>query len=81
VLGVLAPATGRSLIWPVVLLSSWAGRGPNIGTSEQPVYEGTPVHLVAAAVGLALCWVFYVLLARAVLWRIGLGREERDLTR
>ena len=31
----------------------------NIGTSENPVYEGTPVHLLAAFGGVILCFPFY----------------------
>jgi hypothetical protein len=58
------------LAWPLVLLDIWVGPGPNVGTAEEPIYEGTPVHLAALVVGIVLTWVFYVLVARLVLWRV-----------
>ncbi len=64
------------LAWPLVLLDSWVGPGPNIGTAEEPIYEGTPVHLVALLVGIALTWLFYVLLARLAIWRVAGGPAE-----
>jgi hypothetical protein len=63
--------------WPLVLLDIWVGSGPNIGTPQKPVVEGTPVHLVALIVGIALTWLYYVLLARVVVWRLA-GRCAQD---
>jgi hypothetical protein len=65
----------RVVFWPVTLLIKAAGTGPNIGTAERPTYEWTPVHLLALGLGLALSWLFYVLVAYSVLrwtewWRI-----------
>jgi hypothetical protein len=62
--------------WPLVLVDSWVGPGLNIGTAEEPIYEGTPIHLVGLLVGIVLTWLFYVLLARLALWRVAAGREE-----
>jgi hypothetical protein len=53
----------RVAFWPVTLLIKGAGTGPNIGTPERPNYEWTPVHLLALGLGLALSWLFYVLVA------------------
>jgi hypothetical protein len=61
--------------WPLVLLDIWVGS--NIGTPQKPVVEGTPVHLVALVVGIAFTWLFYVLLARLVVWRLA-GRRAQD---
>ena len=65
----------RVVFWPVTLLIKAAGTGPNIGTAERPAYEWTPVHLLGLGLGLALSWLFYVLVAYSVLrwtewWRI-----------
>jgi hypothetical protein len=35
----------------------------NIGTAQQPVYEGTPIHLVVALAGVPLCALIYTLAA------------------
>jgi len=39
----------------------------NIGTPEQPLYEGTPVHLFAWYVGVALSVPLYITIAYAIL--------------
>jgi hypothetical protein len=62
---------------PLVLLDIWVAAGPNIGTSQKPVLEGTPVHLMALIIGIALTWLFYVLLARVVIWRLA-GRRAQS---
>jgi hypothetical protein len=62
---------------PLVLLDIWVRSGPNIGTPQQPVVEGTPIRLVALIVGIGLTWLFYVLLARVVVWRLA-GRFGQD---
>lgn len=64
------------LAWPLVLLDTWVGPGLNIGTAEEPIYQGTPVHLVALVFGIVLTWLFYVLLARLALWRVAAGRAQ-----
>jgi hypothetical protein len=58
------------LAWPLVLLDRLVGPGRNIGTVEEPLYESTPLHLVALLAGILLTWLSYVLLARLVLWRV-----------
>jgi len=60
-----------------VLLPLWrpvfalAGNGPNLGTAEQPAYEGTPVHFVMSVIGIVASSVVYMLIASAALrvWR------------
>jgi hypothetical protein len=58
------------LAWPLVLMDRLVGPGPNVGTVEEPVYEDTPVHVAAGVLGIALTWLFYVVVARAVIWRL-----------
>src|ERR1700687_3382391 len=42
----------RVFFWPVVLCEHLVGRGPTIGPPNRHLHEGTPVHLLAAVVGL-----------------------------
>lgn len=58
------------LAWPLVLMDRLVGPGHNVGTVEEPVYQGTPVHVAAGVLGIALTWLFYVVVARAVIWRL-----------
>jgi hypothetical protein len=48
-------------LWNVTLFVAVAGNGPLLGydTSGNPMYEGTPVHLVFALVGLSSGFCFY----------------------
>jgi hypothetical protein len=64
------------LAWPLVLLDGWVGPALNIGTAEKPIYQATPVHLVALVVGIVLTWLSYILLARLALWRVAAGRTR-----
>jgi hypothetical protein len=81
ILGVLAPRPLDAILaWPLVLLDIWVGPGPNNGPAEDPSYEGTPVRLVALGLGIVLTWLFYVLVARLVLWRLAAGQADGDLT-
>ena len=48
----------RALFWQNTLLQN-AIPGHNIGTSEEPVLEGTPVHLLASLVSIPLGCVIY----------------------
>lgn len=62
--------------WPLVLIDSWIRPGPNQGTAEHPIYEGTPLLLFGLLVGIVLTWGHYVLLARLILWRVASSRAE-----
>jgi hypothetical protein len=62
--------------WPLVVIDRLIGTGPNIGTAEHPIYEGTPLLLVGLLVGIVLTWLHYVILARLILWRLAAGRAE-----
>ena len=59
---------GQVLLWPLWLLLA-ALPCFNMGTPDQPLCEGTPIHLAAAAVGLALTVVFYAAVALVLLTR------------
>ena len=55
-------AVPRAIFWPVTLLMRPLGTGPSIGTPENPAYEGTPLHLAAAILGVSLSWLLYTVL-------------------
>jgi hypothetical protein len=71
----------KFVLWPAMLL---VGLVPphNIGTTDNPFYEGTPVHLAAATLGLVLCAILYSAIAYVLLGWIQRGRPHRgDLDR
>jgi hypothetical protein len=51
-----------AVAWPLVVLDIWAAR-PAIGGSAY-------AQLLLLALGIALTWLFYVVVARVVLWRL-----------
>jgi hypothetical protein len=71
VLGWLLPRPLDAVVaLPLVLLDIWVGPGPESGTAEGPTSEATLVRLLALVLGIALTWLFYVLVARLLLWRL-----------
>jgi hypothetical protein len=64
----------RALLWQVDLMHYLVGPGPILGYKNgQPLYEGTPVHMVAAFVGLGLGVVVY--------WIIGYFLIKKGITK
>jgi hypothetical protein len=63
------------LAWPLVLMDSWIARRSSIDLVGAPIYQGSLIRVVALIVGILLTWVFYVLLARLVVWRVAAGRD------
>ena len=57
------------LLWQVVLIAYLVGPGPLLGHDEQgnPLYEGTPVHMLILPVGLFLAVVFYSIVSYLLL--------------
>jgi hypothetical protein len=50
----------NEILWQVKLMFYIVGPGPILGYENgQPLYEGTPIHMVAAYVGLGLGVVVY----------------------
>jgi hypothetical protein len=56
----------RTVLAPVPIVVSLVP-AHNIGTPAKPIYEGTPVHLLAALAAVPLCAIVYTLLAYALL--------------
>jgi hypothetical protein len=77
-LGTVATPGGVVLAWlaprpldavlalPLVLLDVWAATG----TAETPSNESPALRLLLLLLGIVLTWVFYVLAARLLLWRL-----------
>ena len=47
------------IFWPVAICEQFVGPGPSLGSPSEHLHEGTPVHMVAAAIGIALSWMFW----------------------
>jgi hypothetical protein len=71
VFGWLAPRPLDAVVaLPLVLVDMWAASGGTIGTAETPNNEASTMRLLLLALGIVLTWVFYVLAARLLLWRL-----------
>lgn len=55
------------LLWPVVVCEHLVGPGPSMGSPGRHLHEGTPIHLLAAVVGVALSWMFWTSVAILVI--------------
>jgi hypothetical protein len=55
---------------PLVLVDVWATSGGGTGTAETPSNEAPTLQLLLLVLGIVLTWLFYVLAARLVLWRL-----------
>ena len=48
------------ILWQVTLMYHLVGSGPILGyRNGQPIYEGTPVHMVAAYIGIGIGVIVY----------------------
>jgi hypothetical protein len=72
VLGWLAPRPLDAVVaLPLVLLDIWVAPALRSGTADGPSDEATLLRLLALVLGIVLTWLFYILVARLVLWRVG----------
>ena len=69
-------AITKMLFWPVAAVLYLVGPGPNIGPPEMHGHEGTPVHILAIALGIGLSLVFYVCLLFYISQRMGRARRR-----
>jgi hypothetical protein len=81
-LGTVATPAGVVLAWlaprpldavvalPLVLVDVWAASGWATGTAETPSNQAPTLRLLLLVLGILLTWVFYVLAARLLLWRL-----------
>jgi hypothetical protein len=70
ILGWLAPRPLDAIVaLPLVLVDVWAAsRG--MGTAETASEEASTLRLLLLVLGIVLTWLFYVLAARLLLWRL-----------
>jgi hypothetical protein len=66
------------VFWPVVICEHLVGPGPSTGPPGAHMHEGTPVHMLAAVIGIAFSWMFWSSLA-FVLIRIRATGQNRGL--
>ena len=66
---------------PLVLMDVWAMSLEGTGTTEPPGNEAPITRLLLLVLGIVLTWLFYVIVARLVLWWLSLdandGRNRR----
>jgi hypothetical protein len=70
-------AFSKLILWPAVLIGGLVPRH-TIGTTDKPVYEGTPVDLLAAISGSVLSAILYSAIVYALLAWIQRGRTHRE---
>jgi hypothetical protein len=63
------------LALPLVLVDVWAS-GWATGTAETTSKQAPIVRLLLLVLGIVLTWVFYVLVARLLLWRVLLREPD-----
>ena len=57
-----------AVFWPMAVCVYLSGPGAPIGPPEKHMYEGTPVQVLAALVGIGFSWVFYSSLVFLIIW-------------
>lgn len=67
------------VFWPVIICEYLVGAGPSIGPPGAHIHEGTPVHILAAVIGIAFSWMFWSSLA-VILIR-GTGKSHHTVSR
>jgi hypothetical protein len=71
VFGWLAPRPLDAFVaLPLVLVDMWTASGRGAGTAGIPSTEAPTLRLLLLVLGIVLTWVFYVLVARLLLWRL-----------
>ncbi len=68
----------RTILWQVDLMHWLVGPGPILGydASGKPQYEGTPVHMVAAVLGLIIGIILYAVISYKLITRKRLDQEQ-----
>jgi hypothetical protein len=68
------------VLWQATLMHRFVGKGPILGydSQGQPMYEGTPVHLISAITGLLIGLIVYWII---FYWIIGKIRHNNAMQR
>jgi hypothetical protein len=69
-------SVARVVLWPAFLFVYVAGAGPNIGTPERPVYEGTILDVYILVMCLGLTILFYASVSFLIL-KLNEQRQSR----
>ena len=75
------PLLVKVLLWPVFLVGPAIGRmlpRGNIGTTEHPVYEGTPIDLLVGIALVGFSIIFYPVATLVVLSLVSRIQARRD---
>lgn len=71
VFGWLAPRPLDAVVaLPLVLVDVWAASGEATGIAETASNGRTTLRLLLLVLGIVLTWLFYLLAARLLLWRL-----------
>ncbi len=77
ILGWLAPRPLDALVaLPLVLVDMWAASNGITELGNAAGNEAPVLRLLLLILGIVLTWVFYVLAARLVLWRLSLHSDD-----
>jgi hypothetical protein len=77
VFGWLAPRPLDAIVaLPLVLVDVWAASGGATDTAETPSNQAL-LRLLLLVLGIVLTWLFYVLAARLLLWRLLLRAGDK----
>jgi hypothetical protein len=77
ILGWLAPRPLDALVaLPLVLVDMWAASNGITEVGDAAGNEAPGLRLLLLGLGIVLTWVFYVLAARLVLWRLLLHADD-----
>jgi hypothetical protein len=73
----LAPRPLDAVVaFPLVLVDMWATSHGVAGRASRPNDDAPIARLVLLLLGIGLTWLFYVLAARLVLWRLSLDAGD-----
>jgi hypothetical protein len=77
----LAPRPLDALVaFPLVLADMWAASHHLTGTAAPPNDDPSIARLLLLVLGIALTWLFYIIVARVLLWRLSPDAGEGDVT-
>jgi hypothetical protein len=68
----MASQFSTKVLWQATLMHRFVGKGPILGydAQGQPMYEGTPVHFVAAITGLLIGLIVYWIVFYCIIGKI-----------
>lgn len=79
---IIAINSSVDILWQVNVMQKLVGPGPILGyaSNGEPLYEGTPVHMLAAYVGLGLGVLIYFLVIYFILIKMIKSNKIKGLS-